>query len=39
MAAYAQLQHIDMQSNERIAPIKGLLRYCELDTIGNGYGG
>ena len=33
MAAYAHLQQIDMQSNERIALVEGLLRYCELDTL------
>jgi len=33
MAAYAHLQQIDMQSNERIALTEGLLRYCELDTL------
>ena len=33
IAAYAHLQRIDVQSNERIALIEGLLRYCELDTL------
>ena len=33
MAAYAHLQHIDMQSRERTAITEALLRYCELDTL------
>ena len=33
MTAYAHLQHVDMQPEERQAITQGLLRYCELDTL------
>ena len=33
MLAYAKMQYSDMSSDEREAIIKGLLKYCELDTL------
>ena len=33
MTAYAHLQHIDMEAEEREALSQALLRYCELDTL------
>ncbi len=33
MMAYAKLQYCDMQEEERKELIKGLLQYCELDTL------
>ena len=32
MTAYAHLQYVDMEADERDALSQGLLRYCELDT-------
>ena len=33
MTAYAYLQYVDMTDREREILVKGLLRYCELDTL------
>ena len=33
MTAYAHLQHVDMEAEEREALSQALLRYCELDTL------
>lgn len=33
LTAYAKLQYQDMTENERIEITKGLLKYCELDTL------
>ena len=33
MTAYSYLQYVDMSKEERELLVKGLLRYCELDTL------
>jgi hypothetical protein len=33
MTAYSYLQYVDMTAEERELLVKGLLRYCELDTL------
>jgi uncharacterized protein YprB with RNaseH-like and TPR domain len=33
LTAYAKLQYQDMTENERKEITKGLLKYCELDTL------
>ncbi len=33
MIAYARMQFSEMQPSEREELVKGLLRYCELDTF------
>ncbi len=33
MMAYARMQFMDMSDTERNVIIKGLLKYCELDTL------